>query len=358
VDILNYLVIVPILGFLMIAHEFGHFIVAKKSGIVVEEFAIGFPPRLFSFKHDGVHYSLNLIPLGAYVKMLGEEDPSAPGSFASQKKRIRALVLAAGSGMNFLVAVLAFALAYGIGVPEGSRLAILEVVPGTPGDVSGFRQGDVLLQVNGQAVASTEEFRSIIAKQEGRATDVVVERGGQQMTLTTSPRVNPPPDQGAVGIKIGAERGGAPVPHGPIESLAFGFRQTMLLMSMTLAAPIMLLQGLVSPEAVRPIGLPGMTQVAAGAAEATVRSGFLYPILFITGAFSAGLSVANMLPLPALDGGRLAFVAVEAIRGRRVSPEREGLIHVVGMAALIALMVFISIHDVVAPPPSIPWGIP
>jgi regulator of sigma E protease len=356
-NILNYLVIVPILGFLMIAHEFGHFIVAKKSGIVVEEFAIGFPPRLFSFKHDGVNYALNLIPLGAYVKMLGEEDPSAPGSFASQKKRVRALVLAAGSGMNFLVAVLAFALAFGIGYPDSSRLAVLEVMPGTPGDVSGFQKGDVLLQVNGQPVSSTDDFRSLIAKQQGRATDVVVERDGQQITLNTSPRVNPPPDQGSVGIKIGSERG-APVPHGPIESLGFGIRMTIGLMMTTLAAPVMLFQGLVSPEAVRPIGLPGMTQVAAGAAEATVKSGFLYPIFLITGAFSAGLSVANMLPLPALDGGRLAFVVVEAIRGRRVSPEREGLIHVVGMAALIALMIFISIHDLVVPPPSIPWGIP
>src|SRR5437763_5984332 len=99
----------------MIAHEFGHFIAAKRSGIVVEEFAIGFPPRLFSTVKGGVRYSLNLIPLGAYVKMLGEEDPTAPGSFAGQSKRIRALVLVAGAAMNFIVAVLVFALAYGTG---------------------------------------------------------------------------------------------------------------------------------------------------------------------------------------------------------------------------------------------------
>src|SRR4051794_31596259 len=148
----------------MIAHEFGHFIVAKKSGILVEEFAIGFPPKLLSFVRGGVQYSLNLIPLGAYVKMLGEEDPTEPRSFASQPKRIRALVLAAGSGMNFLVAVLAFALAYGVGYPDASKLAVLEVMPGTPGEVSGFQKGDVIRQVNGQPVTSTDQFRSVIAK--------------------------------------------------------------------------------------------------------------------------------------------------------------------------------------------------
>src|SRR5207249_4471532 len=109
VTVLQYLAIVPILVFLMIAHEFGHFITAKKSGIVVEEFALGFPPRLFSTVRGGVRYSLNLIPLGAYVRMLGEEDPSAPGSFASQSRLIRAIVLVAGAAMNFLVAVLVFA---------------------------------------------------------------------------------------------------------------------------------------------------------------------------------------------------------------------------------------------------------
>src|SRR5581483_10129552 len=108
----------------MIAHELGHFIVAKRSGIVVQEFAIGFPPRLFSINRGGVEYTLNLIPLGAYVKMLGEEDPTEPGSFAAQPKRIRALVLAAGSGMNFLVAVAVFTLGYAIGWPDANNYQV------------------------------------------------------------------------------------------------------------------------------------------------------------------------------------------------------------------------------------------
>ena len=120
----EWLAIVPVLGLLMIAHELGHFIIAKKSGITVEEFAVGFPPRIVSRVMDGVRYSLNLVPFGAYVKMLGEEDPTAPGSFASQPKRIRAAVLIAGSAMNFLVAVTAFSVAYATGWPDASAAPI------------------------------------------------------------------------------------------------------------------------------------------------------------------------------------------------------------------------------------------
>jgi regulator of sigma E protease len=129
------------------------------------------------------------------------------------------------------------------------------------------------------------------------------------------------------------------------------------MIGMTFTAPILALRGDVAPELVRPIGLPGMTQVAAQSARAAVESGWWFPVLLITGAFSAGLAVANMLPLPALDGGRLLFVAIEAVRGRRVSPEREGLIHLVGLVVLFSLMILISFNDLRSPLPSIDWGI-
>ena len=130
----------------------------------------------------------------------------------------------------------------------------------------------------------------------------------------------------------------------------FGVQRSVEIVGLTFVAPVMAIKGDLAPELVRPIGLPGMTQVAAEATTAAVSSGWWYPILLITGAFSAGLAVANMLPLPALDGGRLLFVAIEAVRGQRVSPEREGLIHLVGMVVLLSLMVFISFYDLVVPP--------
>ena len=125
----------------------------------------------------------------------------------------------------------------------------------------------------------------------------------------------------------------------------------------TLSIPVLLINGLIPAEAARPIGLPGMAQLASQAASATVETGWWFPILSLTGYISAGLSLANMLPLPALDGGRLLFVVIEAVRGRRVSPEREAAVHFIGMVALLALMLLISLNDLSQPLPAVDWGV-
>ncbi|HZT06604.1 MAG TPA: M50 family metallopeptidase [Chloroflexota bacterium] len=354
---MEYLAIVPILGFLMIAHELGHFIVAKRSGVVVEEFAIGFPPRLFSIRRGGVDYTLNLIPLGAYVKMLGEEDPSAPGSFASQPKRIRALVLAAGSAMNFLVAVAVFTAAYASGWPDSDHMQVevAEVSPGSPAQAAGIQQNDRIERLDDAPVVSLDQFREQSAQRLGQPIHLTINRSGDEVSVVVTPRTEWPEGQGPIGIRL---RGRAqPVPHGPIESVGFGIRRSVSIVAYTVAAPVLAVRGQISPDAVRPIGLPGMTQVAAQATSAAFSSGWFFPVLLIMGAFSAGLAVANMLPLPALDGGRLVFVLLEAVRGRRVPPEREGLIHLVGMAVLVSIMVLISFHDLVTPAVPIDWGI-
>lgn len=352
---MEILAIVPILAFLLIAHEWGHFITARRTGIVVEEFAVGFPPRILSTVRDGVRYSLNLVPLGAYVKMLGEEDPSHPGSFAGKPKRVRALVLAAGSGMNFLVAILAFSLAYATGWPDPRHMeiAVLSVAPGSPAEAAGLGNGDVVHEVAGVEIRAYEELQSQTQQHLGRSMEVTVRRGGELTAVTLVPRATAPEGQGPIGISIR----GRPLPRGPAESLVLGARRAFDVVGITFVAPVMALRGDLPGELVRPIGLPGMAQVAAQAATVVFETGRWFPVLFITGVFSAGLAVANMLPLPALDGGRLLFVVIEAVRGRRIAPEREGLIHLVGMVVLLSLMVFISFYDLVAPPTAIDWGV-
>ncbi len=354
---MEHLAIVPILVFLMIAHEWGHFIVARRAGITVEEFAIGFPPRLFSKEIDGVKYSLNLIPFGAYVKMLGEEDPTEPRSFAAQSKRVRSLVLAAGSGMNFLVAVAAFSLAYATGWPDPrqTEIEIAAISPGSPAEVADIRAGDVVMRVSGREVRSLDVFREEVAKRAGQPVNLELNRDGEIVNVEVVPRTAVPEGQGPLGVRLQGRAN--PVPHGPLESIGFGIHRSLEVVALTVIAPVMAIRGDIAPDLVRPIGLPGMTQVAAQAATATASTGWWFPILLITGAFSAGLAIANMLPLPALDGGRLLFVAIEAIRGRRVPPEREGLIHFVGMVVLLSLMVAISFYDLAVPPMSIDWGI-
>jgi regulator of sigma E protease len=359
-DYLGYLAFVPILSLLMFVHELGHFLTARRAGIVVQEFGFGLPPRIFGVERNGVIYSLNWIPFGAFVKMLGEEDPSAPGSFASKSKLTRAIVLAAGSGMNFLMAGLVFALAYASGWPTPviNGIEITQVAPGSPADQAGFRVNDVVVEMNGRPVNSIDEFRQTTRDYLGQPLQLGVRRDGSTTTLTVTPRVDPPEGQGAVGVGIRpAVQSVEVVQHNPIESLYLGFQRAIYIIAFTLTAPVLAIQGAMSAEMLRPIGLPGMAQATSQAVEVVVQTGHLFPVLMMTGTFSAGLALANMLPIPALDGGRLFFVLVEAVRGRRVSPERESLVHFVGIVVLIALMVLISVNDIRNPFGSIDFGV-
>jgi len=354
---LQFLAILPVLSLMMVLHELGHFITARRAGITIQEFGFGLPPRIVGVNRGGVIYSLNWIPFGAFVKMLGEEDPSEPGSFARKGKLTRAIVLAAGSGMNFLLAVVAFGLAYMVGWPSPveNEVQIVRVVAGTPADQGGLREGDQVVWMAGRQIAKVEDFRAIAQGNLGRAMPVVVLRDGRELYLTVTPRANPPEGQGAIGVAISSPT--RPQPHGPAESVLFGFERTLQIILLTLRAPIEVLRGTVPADLMRPIGLPGMAQVAGDAARTVVDTGMWFPILTVTGTFSAGLAVANMLPIPALDGGRLLFVAIEAVRGRRVSPERESMFHFVGIVLLITLMVIISLNDLITPLPPVEWGV-
>ena len=353
---LQWLAIIPILSLLMLVHELGHFLTARRAGIVVQEFGFGLPPRIFGIERNGVIYSLNWIPFGAFVKMLGEEDPSSPGSFASKSKLTRAIVLAAGSGMNFLTAGIVFGLAFmaGWATPVGNEVAIQQVAPGSPADAAGLRIGDVVVDMNGQPITRVTEFQQIARESGGRPIQIGLRRDEQPLSLTVTPRENPPEGQGAVGVAIGPPV--RAVQYNPLEAMAYGFWRAIQVIGLTLMMPVLALQGIISPDMLRPIGLPGMAQVTSQAVGYAADTGAWFPILSVTGTFSAGLAVANMLPLPALDGGRLFFVIIEAIRGRRVSPERESLVHFVGIVVLIGLMILISVNDIRNPLPAIDWG--
>jgi regulator of sigma E protease len=345
------LAILPILLMLLILHELGHFVTARLNGIKVEEFAVGFPPRIASVVRGGIRYSLNLLPLGAYVRMLGEEDPTSPGSFASKSKSQRAVVLAAGPAVNLISAVLVFALAYGTGWPDPSAaiVRVQEVVAGTPAEQAGLQAGDVLRLANGQALGSPAQFRDFTDAHLGQLIVLTVERQSQMLDLPIVPRASWPQGQGPLGIRLSTTL--VPVPHDPISSLGFGLRQTFDLVGLTLSAPVMAIRGDLPFEDVRPIGLPGMTQLAGEAAQTVVQTGSFFFVLLLTATLSAGMGVFNFLPLPALDGGRLLFVAIEAVRGRRLAPEREALIHLAGFVALISIVAAVSLYELSSPLP-------
>jgi regulator of sigma E protease len=351
---LEILAIVPILSLLMLVHELGHFITARRAGIVVQEFGFGLPPRIFGINRGGVIYSLNWIPFGAFVKMLGEEDPTQPGSFAAQGLGTRAIVLAAGAGMNFLLAVAVFAVGHLVGWPTfdpNAPVEVARVMENSPAFAAGLRSGDRVVAFNGQEVHGAASLRSLSEQHLGEQVTLGIQRDQQRFNVNVVPRPNPPEGEGYLGVHLRAPI--RPVQY-PIHEAAWqGLVLAVRVIGFTLAAPVMFLQGQLSPELARPIGLPGMAQVASQAVDFSVDTGWWYPIFWVVGSFSAGLSIANLLPLPALDGGRLLFVIIEAVRGRRVSPEREAAIHFVGLVVLLALMIFISLNDVISPLPSV-----
>jgi regulator of sigma E protease len=346
-----------ILSLMMVVHELGHFITARMNGITVQEFGIGLPPRLWGFRRGGVLYSINLIPFGAFVKMLGEEDPTAPGSFASKPRRVRALVLAAGSGMNFLLAVAAFACALMVGYrtvsPDGP-VKLAKITAESPAQQAGLQVGDEIVSLNGQPV-NVRQFRELTQQHRGQPVELGVRRGGTETSVTLTPRPNPPPGQGALGIVLdatGVQR------LAPLQAVQVGFVQTANAVLTTFLAPKLIMDGVIAPGDARPIGLPGMAKLTAEAVEDAVDTGFWYPVFVVTGMFSAGLAVANMLPIPALDGGRLLFVVIEWVRrGRRIPPQREAVFHLGGIVVLLTLMVLISVYDIMSPVPRIDWGV-
>ncbi len=354
---LQWLAIIPILSLLMLVHELGHFITARRAGVVVQEFGFGLPPRAIGYTYKGVIYSLNWIPFGAFVKMLGEEDPTSEGSFASKSKLTRTIILAAGSAMNFLTAVIVFAIAYMTGwpTPIPDEVQIAEVAVASPAEAAGLRGGDLVLSVDGQRVGSIEDFQRLVRERVGSSVALEIRRGEETVQTSMTPRTDPPPGQGAIGVKIQPRT--RPVAHPPLNSIWLGLQRATNVILFTLAAPLMVIQGSMPGEMLRPIGLPGMAQVTSQAVEATRQSGYLYPLLVMTGTFSAGLAIANMLPIPALDGGRLFFIFIEAIRGRRISPERESLVHFVGIVVLIALMILIAVNDIQNPFGTVEFGI-
>jgi regulator of sigma E protease len=351
---MNVLWFLPIISLMMFVHELGHFVTARMSGITVQEFGFGLPPRLWGFKRNGVIYSINWIPFGAFVKMLGEEDPTAPGSFASKPIGTRAIVLAAGSIMNFLLAVAAFAMVFIVGVPgvaPDGAVNIAEVADSSPAQAAGLQSGDQIVSFDGQPV-TVQSFRDATQSHLDQPIDLQYRRGDETLSATLTPRSNPPEGQGAVGIVIS----GGLVHLNPFAAIGQGFVQTVRIIGLTLSVPKMLLEGSIAPSDARLVGLVGMAQETSATVSYVADTGFWYPLFFLTGLFSAGLAIANMLPIPALDGGRLFFVILEGIRGRRIPPEREAAYHFVGIVVLLTVMVIISFNDLLSPLPAINWA--
>ena len=332
---------------IVIIHELGHFWAARLTKVRVEEFGFGLPPRAVKLaERNGTIYSLNWIPVGGFVRPAGEDDPSVPGGLSSASKRVRVFVLAAGAGMNFIAAIVLFWLALMMGAPA---VQIDGINDGSPAAEAGLVSGDVVLEVDGRMVMNPNVLVNTVYERAGTTVDMLVLRDGERLTIPVRPRAvgeYDPEVEGPLGIGL-AE--GPRIGRGPIEAASGSLGFMWEYISLYGRLPSMLISGQITAQEARPVSIIGISQIAGEAAESSATTGTLYPLLTMAAFISIALGLTNLLPIPALDGGRILFVLIEAIRGRRIEPEREGMVHLVGMLMLLGLMAFLIVQDIVNP---------
>jgi regulator of sigma E protease len=342
----DFLLFIIVLSVLLIGHELGHFLVGKWRGVKIDEFGLGFPPRMLTlFEAGGVKYSLNWIPFGGFVRFAGEDDPDIPNGLSSSSILTRTLVLSAGPAANILLGFLAFLMAFKFAAPDVTRVLIAEVLENTPAYAAGMLSGDIVEFVDDIPVQGIGDMQEAIHAKLGETTLIVVDRDGQIVELTMIPRVEFPTDQGPIGVTLSFPT----ADMGWLEASKWGVDSVMTQITALLKLPGRLLSGQASPEEARLSGLKGIHDMLSWASTIDRASDRPFITLNLIGIISIGLALANLLPFPALDGGRLMFVLYEAIFRRRISPRFEGIAHAIGFAILIFLMVYINLQDFINP---------
>ncbi len=457
-----FLVLIP----LILIHELGHFLAAKWAGITVLEFGIGFPPRIARlFTWRGTDFTLNWLPLGGFVRPLGDDlvRPLDEESVEKDRSEVlqrnvqqtktvneatpfqRIVFMAAGAFANFALAFVLFAWVALIGLPQpkggsvevvhvapGSVLAeaglqagdvvlslngrnfedtadflnqlhslqgapgtltiqradqtepltltftpdfgssaagtsnyaqIAGLVPGAPADQAGIKPGDIVMAFNGAPIQGLDNFRELTQANAGSEVTITIQRGSEIFDVSLTPRTNPPEGQGAMGIVIWPAFADAQtgltyregfvqeeyVPQPVGRAVEFGLERIGFVISTTVSIPSQLISGALTPDEARPVSIVGVSQIGAVALQQSIEEGRPGVILNFIAMISVALGFFNLLPLPALDGGRILFVLIEIVRGRPIAPEREGLVHLVGLALLLSLSVVFILNDVLNP---------
>jgi len=376
---------------LIVVHELGHYVTAKLAGVKVLEFGFGYPPKLFGVKRGETEYTVNALPLGGFVRLLGEEDPTDPRSLAAKPRWVRLVVLGSGAVMNLVLAIFLFGLALSIPREVDVGLAqISDVVPGSPAERAGLQPGDIVYAINGREVQNAQELGYHIRLNLGETVTLRIRRaaeggaGGAEFTdVRVYARWSAPKYiddegtervQGPTGITIGPAYGSlVPIPPEERERLQKEFPNETIptvrkvSFSETQWSPpweafpegarrawesVILARNEIVSRFQGGVGGGGGAQVTGpvGIAQLTgevVEEAGWKSLMDFAALISMNLAVLNILPLPMLDGGRVVFVLLEyARRGKRIAPQKEAMVHFVGLVAMLALAVVITYFDV------------
>jgi len=354
--VFSIVLVIIIFSILVIAHEWGHFIVARRNGVKVEEFGVGFPPRMFGRKRGGTFYSLNWLPIGGFVRLKGEDgEAKGKDSFATKAYWPKVKIVMAGVSMNLLIAYVLIVVLLIAGLPailpsgfvkfgpikpssiETSNLMVLAVNKGSAAEKAEIKVGSEILSVNGQDLATTEQLQSVTRDQAGKEVELVVRKDGQ--TNTVKAVLGTDDKTGYLGLAA------QPIEiarYNPLTALVAGVIVLFQMVVATIAAFGEFIVGLftrarVSENVAGPVGIVGLF-------GGVMQFGWRYALAFVA-SISLSLAVINSLPIPALDGGRL-FVMTLTRLGVKISPQREALVHWAGFIILILLVIIVTISDI------------
>jgi len=347
-----FLEFVASIAALIIIHELGHFVVAKLFKVEVEEFGIGFPPRILPlFKLGGTLFSLNAIPFGGFVRPKGENDPTVEGGLAAAKPLVRIAVFLGGPAANILTAILLYTVIFiRIGMPDPARanqVLINAVTKDSPAYVAGLQAGDIITKVNDQEIDSTDKLHNIVYANLGKELTFDYLRGGQAGEVKLTPRANPPAGEGAIGIVMGTPT----IALNPIVAFPAGINATYEHGKALFGAVGQMFQGKSPGGEARLVGYKGMFDIYENVRVSDASSG--YPagvsVLGFLTSITISLGLLNLLPVPAVDGGRILFALPDLLFRKRIPQKYENVINAIGFTLLLILLLVVNLQDFINP---------
>ncbi len=345
--------VVFVIGLLIFFHELGHFLAARAVGVPVEEFGFGYPPRMLKIGvWQGTEITLNWIPFGGFVRPKGEADDTVEGGMAASPAWKRLVIALAGPVMNFIIGILVLVLVYSaMGTPVSNEALVTQIAPESPAMQAGIQPGDIILSLDGENIENIDVLIQGIYANIGKEITLTIDRDGETQIFTVTPRENPPEGEGAIGVALSNPLEPTPL----FQSIGEAFSTTGYIIHETLLLPVRLISGSVDPAVARPVGYKGIYDIYSQAVEMDQESDIYtaepLPIftLSIIANISIALGITNLLPIPALDGGRILFTLPELITGKKIPQKFENAVNTVSFLLLILLMVVITVLDFTNP---------